>query len=235
MPRMQHFFTFTLFKQPKRLIQEDQIDLMNTKSVIKNKTAQHFLMFTQIFVVASWSHRRLSPSSLPSFRPSLQHLFPTFSACLAGAQSQITFSGEWDAGLSEFRHTSRSYKTINKAAYCTCAPVSEDRRQCSVSKLLPQSEWHGAQNERVCVQFVLLYVPFICCFCVRVCGQCWKVYVSSSAKEQSQIILTVAMDLPSTIFNMQNVYTYKKCDYIPRLSENDLSGVTTKTGKRHWK
>lgn len=71
MPRMQLFFTFTSFKQPERLIQEDQIYLMNTKSVIKNKTAQHFLKFTQIFVVTSWSHRRLSPSSLclPSVCP----------------------------------------------------------------------------------------------------------------------------------------------------------------------
>lgn len=40
---------------------------------------------------------------------------------LAGTQTQITFSSEWDAGLCEFGHTSHSYKTINKAAYCTCA------------------------------------------------------------------------------------------------------------------
>lgn len=182
---MQHFFTFTLFRQPKRLIQEDQIYLINTKSVIKNKTAQHFLKFTQIYVVASWSHRRLSPASLPSFRPSLQHLFPTFSACLAGAQTQITFGGKWNAGLSEFTHTLHSYKTIDKAAYCTCAPVSEDRRQCSVSKLLPQSEWHGAQNERVCVQFVSLYVPFIFCLCVCVGsdGKCmWAALPNNKAK-----------------------------------------------------
>lgn len=45
--------------------------------------------------------------------------------CLAATLTQITFGGKWDAGLSEFRHTSHGYKTINKAAYCTCEAVWE--------------------------------------------------------------------------------------------------------------
>lgn len=42
---------------------------------------------------------------------------------LAATLTRITFGGWWDAGLSEFRHTSHGCKTINRAAYCTCEAV----------------------------------------------------------------------------------------------------------------
>lgn len=92
--------------------------------------------------------------------------------CLAGTQSQITLSGEWDVGLSEFGHTSHTRRTINKAAYCTCAFCGLGcRRRCSMFKLLLYCvQCNRAQMLCVCACMFVQNEFLLRCWILNVCG-----------------------------------------------------------------
>lgn len=202
MPRMEHFSIFIVFKQPKGLIQEDQIYLMNTKSVIKNKTAQHFLKFTQIFVVASWSHRRSSPSHLclPSVCPCSicsPHSLPAWLVLRPRLRSVASRMQDY-LNLGIHRAVTKQSTKPPTVHVHQCQRIGSSA--ACLSCCLSLNDTEPRMSAYACNLSYFTFPLYSACACA--CRQCWKMYVSSFAKEQSQLIVTVAMDLPSTIFNM---------------------------------